>query len=167
MTAAELLRILELLQREGIEVWLDGGWGVDALVGERTRAHKDVDLIPRVEDVPRFVSVLARMGFELRRGALPHAFLLVNPEGRIVDVHAVSFDSEGRGVYRMENGEDWIFSAEGLSGRGAIAGRAVQCLSPEEQVRAHAQGYVPVEKDREDMRHLARRFGVQLPEHLK
>jgi hypothetical protein len=28
-------------------IWLDGGWGVDALVGEQTREHEDLNLIVR------------------------------------------------------------------------------------------------------------------------
>jgi len=42
--------------------------------------------------------------------------------GLEVDIHAVVFDGEGNGVYRMQNGEDWIFPAEGFRGRGVIDG---------------------------------------------
>jgi lincosamide nucleotidyltransferase A/C/D/E len=167
MTSAVLLDILALLERENLEVWLDGGWGIDALVGEQTRPHKDVDLIPRLADVPRLMRVLAGRGFELRNGTPPHGFVLTNPDGLAVDVHSVEFDAEGRGLYRMENGEIWIYPADGFSGRGTIAGRAVWCLSAEAQVLCHAQGYEPTDKDRSDMAHLAAKFGVELPEHLK
>jgi len=27
------------------DVWLNGGWGVDALIGHQTRAHEDVDVV--------------------------------------------------------------------------------------------------------------------------
>jgi len=167
MTSPALLDILALLEREQIEVWLDGGWGVDALVGEQTRPHKDVDLIPLVADAPRLMSVLASRGFELRQGTPPHGFVVTNPEGLAVDVHAVRFDAEGQGRYHMENAQVWIYPADGFSGRGTIGGRAVKCLSAEVQVLCHAQGYEPVEKDRADMAHLAAKFGIELPENLK
>jgi hypothetical protein len=47
MTAADVVEILGWLRAASAEVWLDGGWGVDALVGEQTREHKDLDLIVR------------------------------------------------------------------------------------------------------------------------
>jgi hypothetical protein len=34
---------LFLLEKAGIEVWLDGGWAVDALLGMQTRPHKEPD----------------------------------------------------------------------------------------------------------------------------
>jgi lincosamide nucleotidyltransferase A/C/D/E len=47
MTAADVVEILGWLRAASADVWLDGGWGVDALVGEQTREHKDLDLIVR------------------------------------------------------------------------------------------------------------------------
>ena len=34
MTAADVLEIVDLLEGVGVESWVDGGWGVDALLGE-------------------------------------------------------------------------------------------------------------------------------------
>ena len=39
-----LLAVVGLLEADGIDVWLDGGWGVDALLGQQTREHDDLDL---------------------------------------------------------------------------------------------------------------------------
>ncbi len=44
--------ILERLAVRGIEVWVDGGWGVDALLGEQTRSHDDLDLVIVRHDCP-------------------------------------------------------------------------------------------------------------------
>ena len=82
-------------------------------------------------------------------------------------MHVVTFDPDGNGVYRMANGADWIFPAEGFTGRGLVNGRAVRCLSAKTQVLCHANGYVPTEKDRSDMALLEQRFGVELPPQLK
>ncbi len=121
MTSADLIDLLRWLKEASIEVWLDGGWGVDALLDTQTREHKD----------------------------------------------AVVFDVCGNGVYRMENGEDWIYPDEGFGGRGSVDGVVVQCLSPTSQVLCHAHGYTPVEKDFRDMELLHKRFGVELPPQLK
>jgi len=167
MTAADLVGLLQALNNAAIAVWLDGGWGVDALLETQTRPHKDVDIILRVADVPQLQELLALRGFTVREGTPPTSFVLADGAGLEVDVHAVTFDDEGNGVYRMQNGEDWIYPAEGFGGRGVIDGFPVRCLSPTTQVLCHAYGYVPIEKDLRDMERLQERFSVDLPPQLQ
>lgn len=167
MPSSSLVELLQSIEDAAISVWLDGGWGIDALLETQTRAHRDVDIILPVEDVGKLQELLARRGFAIREGAPPDSFVLTNGSGLEVDVHAVAFDADGNGVYRMQNGEDWIFPAEGFSGRGLIDGKNVSCLSPTTQVLCHAHGYAPVEKDFSDMEHLKERFGVELPPQLQ
>jgi lincosamide nucleotidyltransferase A/C/D/E len=167
MTALALVDLLQVLEQAGIDVWLDGGWGVDALLATQHRPHKDVDLIPRVSDVPRLREILARRGLALKEGSPPDSFVLADGRGLEVDVHAVAFDEKGNGIYRMENGQDWVYPAEGFGGRGLVGGMSVRCLSPAVQVLCHAHGYIPVEKDLGDMELLEARFGVELPPQLR
>jgi lincosamide nucleotidyltransferase A/C/D/E len=167
MTSEALVDLLRLFQSAGIEVWLDGGWAVDALLGAQTRPHKDVDIIVRFADLSKLRETLADKGFETRKGGTESNFVLANRSGLEVDVHAIVFDREGNGVYRMANGSDWIFPAHGFSGRGVVQGASVRCLTPEVQVLCHAHGYVPIEKDLRDMELLQARFGVELPPHLR
>ncbi len=167
MTPSALIELLVLFENAAISVWLDGGWGVDALLERQTRPHKDVDIILPVADVARLQDTLARCGFTVKEGAPPSSFVLADDLGLEVDVHAVVFDAGGNGVYRMANGKDWIFPAEGFGGRGVIEGLSVRCLSPAAQVLCHAHGYTPIEKDVRDMELLAERFGVYLPPQLR
>jgi lincosamide nucleotidyltransferase A/C/D/E len=167
MTPEALVDLLQLFEGEGVEVWLDGGWAVDALLGAQTRAHKDVDIILRVGDLGKLRDILAGRGFEMRDGGTESNFVLADRSGLEVDVHAIVLDRDGNGVYRMANGSDWIFPAAGFSGRGLVQGLSVRCLSPEVQVLCHAHGYVPTEKDLRDMERLRERFGVELPPHLR
>ncbi len=76
MTQADLLAILDRIEGAGIGAWLDGGWGVDALLGEQTRPHNDVDLVMQVIDVPAMREALAGDGFELDRGEPESNFVL-------------------------------------------------------------------------------------------
>jgi lincosamide nucleotidyltransferase A/C/D/E len=166
MNAYTLLTLLNWLDEAAIEVWLDGGWGVDALLERQTRTHKDVDIILCVSDVPKLQKVLNFKGYQIKEGSPPNSFVLINDSGLEVDVHAVNFDDKGNGVYRMQNGEDWIYPAEGFSGSGKITGIKVKCLSPTAQVLCHAEGYTPTEKDIRDMELLQERFGMELPPQL-
>ena len=167
MPPSSLVELLHLIEAAGINVWLDGGWGVDALLGTQIRPHRDVDLILQVADVPTLESILLSRGYRVREGSPPDSFVLADAMGHEVDVHAVNFDDDGNGHYLMQNGETWIFPAEGFSGHGAVDGKAVQCLSPATQVLCHAHGYVPTEKDVRDMAALQGRFSVKLPRHLR
>ncbi|MCZ6530117.1 MAG: amino acid transporter [Chloroflexi bacterium] len=167
MTSSDLLALLRLLDDSSIEVWLDGGWGVDALLHEQTRLHKDVDIIVRLSDVSDLRNLLQRIGFALKEGSPPNSFVLADGLGLEVDVHAVVFDDAAYGVYRMENGEDWIYPVEGFDGVGLVDGIEVQCLTPAAQVLCHTHGYKPIEKDFQDMEHLRARFAVEIPPQLE
>jgi len=167
MTAGALVDLLWLFESAGIEVWLDGGWAVDAVLGAQTRPHKDIDIILRVAELPKLREVLGRRGFERQQGGTESNFVLADRSGLEVDVHAIVFDQDGNGVYRMENGSDWIFPPAGFIGRGVVQGIGVRCLTPETQVLCHAHGYVPTAKDLRDMELLQARFGVELPPHLR
>jgi lincosamide nucleotidyltransferase A/C/D/E len=167
MTASALLELLEILEKAGVSLWLDGGWGVDALLQTRTRPHKDLDVFVLLADVSKLRSALEERGFRIRGGTPPHSFVMANESDLDVDVHAFAFDDDGNGVYRMPSGADWIFAPEAFTGRGVVGSKQVACLSPSAQVLCHAQGYVPVEKDFRDMELLHERFGVELPAQLK
>ena len=167
MTSSSLIELLQLLESNAILVWLDGGWGVDALLQTQTRAHKDVDIVVSVSDIPKLQKLLGMKGFSVQEGKPPNSFVLANGVGLEVDVHAVNFDDNGKGVYRMQSGEDWIYPAEGFSGQGVVREMSVKCLSPTTQVLCHAHGYIPVEKDFCDMELLAEQFGVELPPQLR
>ena len=167
MTAEAAVKLLQLFAAAGIDVWLDGGWAVDAALGEQTRPHKDLDIILQVSDLSRLHQVLDDLGFRIREGGTESNFVLDNDRGLEIDVHAVVFDPAGNGIYRMQNAEDWLFPAAGFTGTGNILGFDVRCLSPEVQVLCHAHGYVPQEKDLLDMELLNARFGVELPPHLQ
>ena len=101
MTAKDVVFILDRLDAAGVAAWLDGGWAVDAVLGEVTREHADLDLIVELDDVATMRAALAAEGFELTRGE-PHSnFVLRDGAGREIDVHPVTFDVQGNGVYRM------------------------------------------------------------------
>lgn len=163
MTSIAVLQFLDLMEASSIDVCLDGGWGVDALLGEQTREHGDLDIILRVEHLPRLVDVSRASGYDRRPDGTETNFVLKNESGHVIDVHAIAFDERGFGVFALPDGRKWPFPPSAFQGRGHIQGKAVRCLSPEAQVQCHAQGYTPDEHDLQDMKRLQDRFGVVLP----
>jgi lincosamide nucleotidyltransferase A/C/D/E len=157
MDAASVLEILAALDGA------DGGWGVDALLGEETRPHGDLDLILSAADTAALRRGLAALGFAERSGGSATNFVLADARGREIDVHAVEFDARGYGAFALPDGGRWPFPPSAFAGRGRVGGRAVRCLSAEAQVQCHGQGYEPTEKDLSDMQRLQDRFGVVLP----
>jgi lincosamide nucleotidyltransferase A/C/D/E len=163
MGAEEVVRLLDLFEGAGVEVWIDGGWGVDALLESELREHDDLDLVAHLGDSQTIVRVLEDAGYEVVAGAAPKSFVAVTADGRQVDVHPVTFDeARGGGVYLMDDGREWVYPAAGFSGTGRVGGRAVRCLTPEVQVLVH-EGYELEEKDYRELRLLHERFGVELP----
>ena len=63
MRASDVLEVLDLLAAAGVEVWVDGGWNVDALLGAQTRPHNDLDLVIDHVDVDRVRDALTAAGF--------------------------------------------------------------------------------------------------------
>lgn len=43
---------------KNILIWIDGGWAVDARLGEETRPHGDVDIVVQTKDVARLRTIL-------------------------------------------------------------------------------------------------------------
>ena len=146
MTPEALVDLLRLFESEGIEVWLDGGWAVDAVLGAQTRPHKDVDIILRVADLRKLRDILASRGFEMRDGGTESNFVLADRSGLEVDVHAIVFDQDGNGVYRMENGSDWIFPAGVLGGGASFKGLVFGAFPPKVKALPRARVYAQRER---------------------
>jgi lincosamide nucleotidyltransferase A/C/D/E len=161
MTAADVVEILGWLGAASVDVWLDGGWGVDALVGEQTREHEDLDLIVRDAHVPRMREVLATHGF-IQVGGVPQNFVLADERGREVDVHPVRFDDQGNGHLLSEDGGPFGHSAEAFAATGSVSGNRVACLSAEAQMSNHSWGYEPGDTDVQVMWLLHDRLGTPL-----
>jgi lincosamide nucleotidyltransferase A/C/D/E len=166
MEAREVVRIMMRLEAARVDAWLDGGWGVDALLETQMREHDDLDLVISIDDAPVFITVAESLGYTLvARGPHP-SFVLVDTAGRQVDVHPVSFRADrGGGVYLMDTGDEWIYPSSGFAGRGTVEGYPVRCLSPEVQVLVH-DGYQQTEKDYRELELLHEHFGVAIP-HLR
>ena len=162
MTGARVLELLDVLAAAGVEAIVDGGWGVDALVGYESRPHQDLDLVVALDDVPAIEAALAPLGFARAEDHLPVRFVLAHREQGSIDFHTVTFDEAGGGVQPQPGGGSFRYPPEGFV-TGRIEGREVRCISADVQILCHL-GYEPGETDVHDMELLHRELGVALPE---
>ena len=165
-TLADVLAVLDLADAVGARLWLDGGWGVDALLGEQTREHGDLDVAVEERYLGALLDSLGANGFGRvgEDGATAWNFLLTR--GSVVlDLHVVVLDADGNGVLGPpERGA--VYPAEALAGRGTVGGRAVRCVSAPWAVRFH-DAYPGDDGDRRDVRALCARFGLDVPEQYR
>ncbi len=163
MSANDAIAILNLLERAHVRSWLEGGWGVDALVGRQTRDHRDIDLFIELRQVDSVRALLAGEGFVELEGGRPANFVLSNQRLE-TDIHVFQLDAAGNGHYQMADGTTWVCPAAGLAGRGTIAGREVVCFTPELQLQCYS-GYEFDQNDLHDIALLRETFpnAVALP----
>lgn len=161
MNAETVVEILETLASAGVDAWVDGGWGVDALLGRQTRPHEDLDLVVGLDCVARIQDVLGARGFTLTEDRLPVRFVLAHGVLGHVDFHTVTFDADGGGLQPQPSGNVFRYPPSGFVS-GSVAGRAVRCISADVQILCHL-GYEPKEKDVHDVVALHRTLGVDVP----
>ena len=162
MSADDVLQVVAALEAAGVDMWVNGGWGIDALAGEQTRPHDDLDVFISSEHIEASQEALQLLGFESMTNELPQGFVLRDGADRRVDFHPLTIQADGSGIQYRRSGGTWVLPPAGFQATGRIAGRQVRCIPPEEQAREHL-GYEPNETDHRDMRLLHGRFGTLLP----
>lgn len=159
VTPNDVLDLLQALQRHGVRCWLDGGWGLDALLGRQTRDHADLDLAVDAVHLAQAERLLTARGFAVIRNWLPTALALRDAVGREVDLHPLETTADGGGEQVLQDGSRFHYGPPVL---GRICGREVTCCSAEQQVEMHL-GYTPRDRDLIDMALLRSELGVDLP----
>ncbi|MFG2056438.1 GNAT family N-acetyltransferase [Micromonospora sp. NPDC048930] len=154
MSADEVHRVLDRLAAAGCPAWISGGWGVDALVGEQTRPHRDLDLAVPAEHESAALRTLAQLGYVVETDWRPvRVEVVADGRGR-VDLHPLRFDEAGDGHQAGLDGTSLRWPRESFT-TGTIAGRPVDCISVDQQLLFHS-GYEPRDVDREDLALLRR-----------
>jgi lincosamide nucleotidyltransferase A/C/D/E len=163
MSARSVLELVGLFESSQIEVIIDGGWAVDALLGVQTRPHEDLDIAIPHKHVPLARRLLEASGYTdvPRTDTRDCNFVLGDTQGHQVDFHTYTFDEQGNLIFGLP------YPPESLTGWGSILGRSVRCITPEWLVKFHT-GYTFDEKDLKDVQALCQRFKFELPpEYVK
>jgi lincosamide nucleotidyltransferase A/C/D/E len=158
MTASDVIAIVQLLNRNDIEVIIDGGWGVDALLGEQTRTHEDLDVAVKHRHVPKIRALLEARDYQEipRDDSWECNFVLGDGHGHQFDVHTCTFDDAGKNVFGVK------YPLESWKGTGTINGFPVKCIILNWLVKFHT-GYKLDEDDYHDVRLLCMKFGIEMP----
>ena len=158
MKAEHVLTIYNLLKGEDINIWIDGGWCVDALLGEQTREHPDLDIAVDRKDEESLRTLLDLYGYH----EVPHKdssawnYILENRENKKIDVHVFEFDKTGSNIYGIK------YPKDSLRGLGKIAGQKVNCIAPEWMFKFKT-AYEPKPKDLLDVNALAKKYDYSVP----
>jgi lincosamide nucleotidyltransferase A/C/D/E len=144
MHAARVIETLDALDAAGIEAPVIGGWGVDALLGEQSRVHRDLDLIVDHERMDTALEVLAGLGYgEWYREessqlgdveVLGDVVAVRDSALQAVELHPVAVDLAGLDLVQ-----------------GSIGSRSVSCFSADQQIRAHAEFTKRARDDRQKL----------------
>jgi lincosamide nucleotidyltransferase A/C/D/E len=164
MPAEAAQSIVQALRSAGVAVVVGGGWAVDALLGEQTRTHADLDVWVPVEQFEHLVRAVVGIGLDRLYpwgGDRPWNFVLHDGGALRVDFHIYETVDE-RSIRYGPATTGTTFPVEALAGSGVINGLPVACEAPEWALRWHG-GYLLRPVDRLDMARLCERFGFDLP----
>jgi len=154
VSVTDVLEVLDAL--DGLRLWLDGGWGVDALVGRQTRGHRDLDFALDERGLVDAEARLQALGYEeVEEGWVgrPTRVVFMDALGRRLDVHPLRFDAAGDGWQTLPDGGLGSYPGAELSS-GTVGSRPVPCISAALQLRHH-EGYTLAAHDKADLALLA------------
>jgi lincosamide nucleotidyltransferase A/C/D/E len=163
MIASDVAELYSELEHLGVRIWIDGGWGVDALLKRQTRVHADLDIAVEERDLAALCAVLKRRGYDAGDGAKSNVwnFVLTDSIGRKIDVHAFVLDLQGNGILGPAE-LNQMYPAGALKGIGEIDKVPVRCVAPAFMVKFKTT-YPPRDIDRADIKAICERFGIASP----
>ena len=165
-TSTDVINFYTDLENLGVEIWIDGGWGVDALLGKQTCPHKDLDIVIQRKDLQKALELLRKHGYQNveKDDTRPWNFVFGDHRGHEIDFHVIVFDDDGNGIYGPTENKD-IWPAYSFLGIGKINGHSVRCTSSEWMAKSH-MGYKLSENDFKAISALCEKYGIDFQEAL-
>jgi len=160
MNENDAVNLLKKAKHIGVDVWIEGSWGVNALVGRQTRPHNDIDIFIQKKDTEAFIEMLRSNGYRETKMEFTTDDHTVWSEAHdsTVDLHLFELAEAGTLCFENE-----IYPPDIFDGKGTIGEITVRCLTAEAQLLYH-QGYEHDEKDIHDVLLLCDTFGLPIPE---
>lgn len=162
MEKEEVINLYNFLNDNNIKVVIDGGWGIDALLGKQTRPHDDLDIAVQHKDVPKLRKLLGAKGYKEipQPDTRDYNFVLADDKGHKVDVHSYAFNSEGENIYGIK------YPEASLAGTGTVYSHTVRCITPQFVIKFH-ENFEPQEKNLKDIKALCDKFNLEPPKNYK
>ncbi len=150
MTASDVLTVCHAVAARTDRWWVEGGWGVDALLGRQTRKHCDLDLGTSDDEseIDAVVAALGDLGLRVlndRRApvfSVPRMIWLADSAGHSVEVYPVNLDAV---PFRVADG------GEPALVTGTVGDEQVPCLAGWLHVKVRSRGYRWRSSDRHDL----------------
>ena len=156
----DVVDILKKSKLIGVDVWITGGWGVDALLGQQSRPHNDIDIFVQKKDTAVFTEMLRSNDYFETDTEEIDTMVWRDTYDRIIDLHLFEFKEEG--TLRFQN----KIYPDIFNGKGTIGGITVRCMPAEAQLQYH-QDYEIREKDIHDVLLLCKAFELPIPEEYE
>ncbi len=152
-TKEDLENVLNLLDSLNIRYWIDGGWGIDILLGKQNREHRDIDVDFDGQFTEVLLEVLNAKGYTIETDWRPARIELHHPNLGYLDIHPLIISRDGSAKQAGLN-EDWYEFKREWFFHAVFEGRKIPCLSAEAQKIFHS-GYTLREVDHIDLKNLA------------
>lgn len=149
MDLVQVLVVLDAVRSLGCRFWLEGGWGVDALVGHQTRPHRDLDIDIDAAFEARVLAKLEQIGYVVETDWRPNRVELAAAGRGWVDVHPLVLDDDGNARQASLEG-GWHEWPRSFFTRGHLGGVSVPCVSVDAQRLFHS-GYELRPEDEHDL----------------
>lgn len=167
MEAQDVLNVLKVLEDGGVVPTLDGGWGVEALLGAQYRDHNGLELVIDLRDVRPALEALGDAGFSVVDNVGEDELRLDDGDDHVIDLRGLHTDGVGN-RWRSDHtpAEDPPDIPIEYHTYGWIGGTQVPCLSPEYQAMRHI-GRELSEDEAGDVVRLGERFATPVPAGLR
>src|SRR5215218_2310816 len=139
MTLSDVMSVIDAARSVGCRFWLEGGWGMEALVGHQTRPHRDVDLDFDADFEDAILAALAELGYVVETDWRPNRVELAAPGSRWVDLHPLVIHADCNARQAALDG-GWHEFDKSWFTTGSLGGEPVPCVSLEAQRLFHS-GY--------------------------
>lgn len=103
----DAIEIISILENAGIKVFIDGGWGVDALIGYQSRAHNDIDIFIESSNKDNSFKILHDNGYKeikMDYSTTDHS-VWKDKKDRIIDLHIFSYSSNFNFIFEGQEYE--------------------------------------------------------------
>ena len=155
----DALEVLSMFEDAAIKIFLDGGWGIDALVGYESRQHNDIDVFIEDCDKLKALNALMKAGYVemiMDYTTLNHT-VWHDKNDRIIDLHFFTYDCNRNLIFEGET-----YPSDVFSGKGHICHKDIACIAPDYQLQFHS-GYELDENDIKDVVLLCETFNLGIP----